>query len=421
MNNHLLASLKHRPFLFLWLAEVLSQVASNMTNFILILVVFSLTNSNTAVSGIMIAFLLPAIFFGIFAGVFVDHQDKKHVLTTTNIVRGFVLLLLSAFHTNLVGVYVLTFAVAAATQFFIPAETPMIPLLVNKKLLLSANALFGIAFYGSLLIAYALSGPLLIFFGERSVFLALSAMFFAACIFSSLIKRTPDIKQKSRLGTSLTVGGEIKVALHTIFTSRKISHSFLLLALSQMLVLVIAVIGPGFATHVLKIPVNTFPLLFVMPAAVGMGVGAFLLTNYFHKTPKDKIINVGLFTTAIALFLLPFVGNMLAQPFVNTFNTQLPTGFHFTKIHVLIILAFFSGLANAFMFVPANTLIQEETSDEVRGKIYGTLNSLISLLSLLPIVLVGPVADVYGVQAVLVVLSVSVGIIGIIRLVTQKI
>lgn len=420
MKHHLFSALKIRPFLFLWLAELLSQIASNMTNFILLLVVFSLTNSNTAVSGIMIAFLLPAILFGIFAGVFVDHQDKKHVLTATNIVRAIILLLLAIFHNSLFGVYLLTFTVATATQFFIPAETPMIPLLVDKKMLLSANALFGIAFYGSLLIAYALSGPLLIFFGQSNVFLALCVMFLVASIFSSLIRRSSDIKIKSRIGKDLTVGGEIKIALHTIFASRKISHSFLLLSLSQILVLVIAVIGPGFATHILQIPVSSFPLLFVMPAAIGMGVGAFILTNYFHSVSKDKIINIGLFTTALAIFLLPFGGQVVSRPFVGSFNTQMPEIFQLTKLHFMTILAFFSGLANAFMFVPANTLIQEETNDEVRGKIYGALNSLISLLSLLPIVIVGSLADIFGVGTVLIVLGICVGIIGIVRLLTSR-
>lgn len=420
MNNHLLSALRVRPFLFLWLAEVLSQIASNMTNFILLLVVFSLTGSNTAVSGIMIAFLLPAIFFGIFAGVFVDHQDKKHILTLTNIIRGVILLLLTLFNNDLLGVYALTFAVATATQFFIPAETPMIPLLVEKKLLLSANALFGIAFYGSLLIAYALSGPLLIFLGQRNVFLALSVMFFSASLLSSLIKRSSDIKKQSKRGKNLTLGGEIKIAMHTIFSSRKIYHSFLLLSLSQILVLVIAVIGPGFARHILQIPVNTFPILFVMPAAIGMGVGAFVLTNYFHSVSKDKIINIGLFTTAVALFLLPFGGEIVSRPLVSQFNTQLPPLLQFSKLHLLTILAFLSGLANAFMFVPANTLIQEETSDEIRGKIYGTLNSLISLLSLLPIVVAGSLADVFGVGRVLSSIGIAVGLIAIIRLLTTE-
>lgn len=420
MNNHLLSALSVRPFLFLWLAELLSQVATNMTNFILLLVVFSLTHSNTAVSGIMLAFLLPAILFGIFAGVFVDHQDKKHILTATNIVRGIILLLLTFYHTNLVGVYLLTFAVATSTQFFIPAETPMIPLLVEKKLLLSANALFGITFYGSLLIAYALSGPLLIFFGQKTVFLALSVVFFVATIFSSLIKRTHEVKKQSRMPKNLTLSGEIKIALHTIFSSKKIYHSFLLLSLSQILVLVIAVIGPGFANTILKIPVNTFPLLFVMPAAIGMGVGAFILTNYFHSISKDKIINGGLFMTAFALLLLPFAGKLVSQPLVRNFNHMQPA-FQFTKINLLVVLAFFSGLANAFIFVPANTLIQEETTDEVRGKIYGALNALISLLSLVPIVIVGSFADIFGVASVLIVLAVSVFIVGILRLVVKSV
>ena len=415
MKHHLFSALNVRPFLFLWLAELLSQVATNMTNFILLLMVFSLTGSNTAVSGIMIAFLLPAILFGIFAGVFVDRQDKKYVLSTTNIVRGIILFILAYTNQSLIGVYVLTFAVATATQFFIPAETPMIPLLVEKKLLLSANALFGIAFYGSLLVAYALSGPLLIFLGQQEVFLVLSLMFFVATIFSSLIKRTHEVKKQSRLGRDLTVGGEIKMALHAIFSSRKIYHSFLLLALSQILVLVIAVIGPGYATHILHIPVNTFPLLFVMPAAIGMGVGALILTAYFHSVSKDTIINIGLFTTALAIFLLPLVGSLIARPFHVQVTHYVPHILLTPKIDFMILLAFFSGLANAFVFVPSNTLIQEETSDEVRGKIYGALNSLISLLSLLPIVIAGSLADIFGVGSVLSLLGLVVGGIAILR------
>jgi hypothetical protein len=58
----------------------------------------------------------------------------------------------------------MTFGVSLVTQFFIPAETPIIPLLVRKELLLSANALFGMGIYASIFLAYALSGPLLFIF-----------------------------------------------------------------------------------------------------------------------------------------------------------------------------------------------------------------------------------------------------------------
>lgn len=418
MNNNLLLALKNRPFLFLWLAEVLSQIASNMTNFILLLVVFSLTGSNTAVSGIMISFLLPAIILGILAGVYVDRRDKKYVLTFTNIVRGIILILLMLFHSNLVGVYALTFAVAAATQFFIPAETPMIPLLVEKDLLIAANALFGIAFYGSLLVAYALSGPFLIYFGAQNAFLILAGMFFAGALFSSLIRRSASVKKKSRQGSNLTFASEIKVALSLIFSIRNIYHSFLMLALSQILILVIAVLGPGFATTILHIPVNTFPLVFVTPAAIGMGVGALLIIHYFHNRNRAKVTNLGLLTTAITLLLLTFINTIVTLPAVKVINTVLPSILHINLFHTLIALAFFSGIANAFIFVPSNTLIQEETSDEVRGKIYGALNAMIALLSFIPIVVVGSFADIFGVGFVLLFIAMSVLVIGVVRFFT---
>lgn len=415
--KNLLFALKSRPFLFLWLAEVFSQIASNMTNFILLLVVFSLTNSNTAVSAVMLAFLFPAILFGMLAGVYVDRKDKKHVLTVTNIVRCVVLLLLAFFNKNIVGVYLLTFAVATATQFFIPAETPMIPLLVEKNVLFAANALFGIAFYGSLLVAYALSGPFLIYFGQQSAFFILAVVFLIAAIFSSLIKRTTEVKKKSKAARSITLGGEIRMAMQLIFKIKNIYHSFLLLALSQILVLVIAVIGPGFARDILKIPVDTFPLLFVTPAALGMGVGAFLLINYFQRFSKHKITTLGLFLTGLALFLLPYTTDVASKPFVLTFDKTLPRYLWITGRHIVIFLAFLSGLANALIFVPSNTLIQEETSDEVRGKIYGALSALVAVLSLLPIILVGSLSDIFGIRNVLISLSLCITLIGIIRFV----
>ncbi len=416
MNNNLLLALQNRPFLFLWLAEVLSQVASNMTNFILLLVVFSLTHSNTAVSGIMLAFLLPAILLGIIAGVYVDRKDKKHVLTVTNVVRGIILLLLATLHSNVLGVYILTFVVAAATQFFIPAETPMIPLLVEKHLLLSANALFGLAFYGSLLIAYALSGPFLIYFGPQRAFVVLAGMFFVGALFASLIRRSSVVKKKSKEGTNLTFASEIKMALSLIFTIRNIYHSFLMLALSQILVLVIAVLGPGFATSILHIPVNTFPLLFVTPAAIGMGVGAFIIINFFQHRNRAKVTNLGLLTTAITLFLLTFINNITHAHIVESINRFLPTLLQINLLHTMVALAFLSGVANALIFVPSNTLIQEETSDEVRGKIYGALNAMIALLSLVPIIAVGSLADIFGIGVVLLIIAISVIIIGVARL-----
>jgi hypothetical protein len=46
--------------------------------------------------------------------------------------------------------------------------------------------------------------------------------------------------------------------------------------------------------------------------------------------------------------------------------------------------------------IPAQTALQEELPEEVRGRVFGVLNMLVSLGSFVPIIAVGPIADAIG-------------------------
>src|SRR5437868_7630064 len=86
------ALLRNRNFLLLWTAQIVSQTAQQMINYALILQVSILTNSSTAVSGIIISFTVPAILFAAIAGVFVERNSKKIMLVITNVARGVMVL-----------------------------------------------------------------------------------------------------------------------------------------------------------------------------------------------------------------------------------------------------------------------------------------------------------------------------------------
>lgn len=417
-NNRLLRVLSIKPFLFLWLAEIFSQIAMNMVNFVLIIAAFKLANSNTAVSGVVLSFTVPAIIFGMLAGVYVDRWNKKSVLFATNAIRVILLLLLLTLHTNLFFIYLLSFAVATVTQFFIPAETPMIPLLVGKKLLLTANALFGMGIYGSALIAYGLSGPLLLLFGQRNVFLILALSFFLAAIFVLLIK-TPKKRLKKRVGNkqlNLNLASEVKSAFSLMTKTKEIYNSLILLTLSQILILILAVIGPGYARQILGIGVDEFPLFFVTPAALGIIMGSIILGNFFHNASKEKSVTIGVLLSGMAILLLPYGSKVASRSIITAINAYLPNIFVIDILHIMIFLAFVFGIANALVFVPSNTIIQEKTSDEFRGKVYGALNTLVGVGSLFPIIIVGELADLLGVGKVLTGIGISILVIGVIRL-----
>lgn len=404
-QNRILLAFRERSFLFLWLAEVCTQVAFNLFNFFILLRVYALTESNIAVSLAVITFTLPAILFGVLAGVYVDRWDKKQVLFITNIIRGILLFILALFHQNLFFVYLVLFLVALVTQFFIPAETPMIPLVVKRELLFSANALFGFGLYGSVLLAYLLSGPIILFFGELNTLVLLGLLFLISSLFVTGIhlKAKKIKKKKGILSASKTaLLGEVRIALSIMRHSRQISNSLFLLALSQILLLLLAVIAPGYATQILKITIEKFPLFFVAPATLGLLVGAVILVTLLHDRSKEKLVTLGLFLSGAVMLILPYGSAITAKDIVQSVNLFLPHVFAITTVHFVVILAFILGLANAFIFVPSNTILQEQTSDEFRGKIYGVLNAMVGVFSLLPILIAGGLADFFGVDKVII-------------------
>lgn len=410
MGSGIFRVLSNRSFLFLWLAEVFSQIAFNMVNFILIIIVYELANSSTAVSGLILSFTIPAITFGIIAGVYVDRWDKKKVLFLTNVARTFLLILLAVFHLNLPFVYALSFATAVITQFFIPAETPMIPLLVKKDQLLSANALFGMGIYGSILVAYALSGPFIIFFGNIFSFLIIGVFFLFAAFLIQLIKVPGHKKNKENNKSKNTlinfspknfIREEIKQAFALIARTKAVYRSLFLLTLSQTIILILAVIGPGFTKQVLGTSVEQFPLLIVTPAAFGMVIGAIIIGNFFQRISKETMANTGVLLSGIIIFFLPFGSKVASKSLIDSVNSYLPNFLILDIFHIMIFLAFLLGFANALVFVPSNTLLQEKTSDELRGKVYGTLNALSGIFSLFPIIIVGSLSDLFGVGKVL--------------------
>ncbi len=398
MKQSIFQALSERSFLMLWLGEVATQIAFNLFNFFLVLHVFTLTHSNIAVAGIVLSFTLPSVLFGIVAGAYVDRWGKKRTLFFTNVSRAILLLLLVFVHTNLFLIFLISFVVSIITQFFIPAETPMIPLAVKREHLLSANALFGIGIYASIFIAYIASGPLLILFGKVTTLFIVAGLFLIGAIFIHFIDDQGE--RKSRLVQQGKVVVDIKNVFATVLSRKPVYQAVFLLALSQVIILIIAVITPGYATDVLKMRVEDFPLTFIAPAAFGVLVGAALIVNLFHSMRKDILVNTGLLLAGTTMLMMSYGSTIISRALIAVVN-HVVTIATITPLHILTFLAFILGVANSMIFVPSNTTLQEETLDTSRGKVYGVLNTMVGVISFFPIVIVGGLSDIVGVGRVI--------------------
>jgi len=126
---------RNRPFLLLWLAQAATQIGGNMVIFGLTVVISKSTGTVTAVSVLILTFLLPAVLFSALAGVFVDRLDRRMVLVFTNLLRGIAFVALFFVGDHILLIYLLNIAVSTITVFFAPAEAAMIPVFHGARML----------------------------------------------------------------------------------------------------------------------------------------------------------------------------------------------------------------------------------------------------------------------------------------------
>jgi MFS family permease len=157
---------------------------------------------------------------------------------------------------------------------------------------------------------------------------------------------------------------------------------------------------------VLGLSENDFVII-VLPLGVGLVVGILTLNLYGKYVNRRRLIEGGLCTLSIALLVLG-----LAQR-VSFVQSTTNTSGVIPLLTVVIVVAFVAGVSYAYVAVPAQTALQEELPSDVRGRVFGVLNTLVSMASFLPIIIVGPVADVIGTPAVIVVCAVVVAATGI--------
>lgn len=413
-QNDMVSVFKARPFSLLMISEFFSQLAFNMQHFVLIFVIYELTRSNTAVSGVILSFTIPAILFSIVSGVYVDRWNKKRVLFFTNLIRGLLLIpfFFSGLHLSLI--YALTFFIAVATQFFLPAESSIIPTLVRKDLLLPANAAFSFGIYATTLLGYILSGPVFILLGRTNTFIFLSLMFFISAVFILFIKIPKTAKQKSSISSKLpSLTAEAGEIFNFIRKSKKVRHALIMLTIAQAVIFMFAVLVPGYAATVLKIRLESLSWILVAPAGLGMALGALTMGSFGKKFNRKWLSSSGFMITGVTFILFSFVNMAIQSGFIISLNKSLPFGLYLTPLYFVIIMAVVIGFSISLVFAPSNTTIQIETDESMRGRIYGFLNALIGAVSFLPVVLAGGLADILGTVVVLIGFGVMMIILGI--------
>jgi MFS family permease len=412
--------LRTRLFRHLWVGQIATQLASNMLIFLLALIIYRLTGSNVAVSGLFLAYGFPSLLFGVMAGTIVDRLDRRAVLLVAHFTRALLTLAVLFSGDRISAIYLLIFTYAIINQLTTPAEVPLIPQFVPKSHLVSANSLFSFTFYGSMAIGLIAAGPVLRFFGKDGAYGLIFILYLIGTI--AVIGIPPQgegIKSLRKvLGYDLLYIAKrflinMQMGITYVAKSRVLRESVLLLTGTQVMIALLGTLGPGFADKVLRIDIRDASLLIVGPTILGILTGALWVGNKGYRYPQTRLVNVGVTAAGIILVVTSAV-------FAAT-NTLWFSLVPRTLVNVLALgLFYLLGVANSLLDVPSNTMLQKEAEGDMRGRVYGILSASIGGAGILPIVVSGLLADLIGVGTVIFILGCIVLCYGIVRATRRK-
>jgi dTMP kinase len=345
----------------------------------------SYATANFAIAGVFIARLLPAVFLGPIAGVIADRFDRRKLMVSADIIRTALYISIPIVHTYL-WLYAAMILVECVTLFWSPAKEATVPNLVGKDKLESANQVSLLAAYGTAPIAAILFSLLTLFASAieslfpftigDSVDIALyvnAASFAFAAITIWGLKEIPEGAAAKK-----DKDENILKSLHEGWKS--VSETKIVRGL------VVGMIGAFSAAGAVIGLARTFvgdlgggdAAYGVLFGAVftGLAIGIAFGPKIFSQFSRRRLFGASLTTAGFFLVLLALIPNLVMAVFT------------------VIFLGAFSGVT----WVTGFTMLGMEVQDEVRGRTFAFVQSLIRITLVAVLAIAPAVAAAFGVH-----------------------
>ena len=356
-------SLKHRSFALLWLGQTLSRVGDFVYEIALAWWVLEKTGSAETMGLVLVFSITPSLLFLLIGGVAVDRLPRIMLMLFSDIGRGIAALVVAALaFTNQMQVwhvFAASLFFGFVMAFFQPAYAAIVPQIVPKDDLPSANALTSISANLGRVVGPAMGAAIVGWAGTSTAFAINGVSFLVSSVFliPLIFVRIP----RPARNVDSQVWQDLRQGITTVFASPWLWISILVFSLVN-----VTLIGPYYVSmpflvsDFMKADVNRLGLLYsIFP--VGFVIGGVWLGRY-NKIPRRGVL-------------------MYATLVLGALTLGL-YGFHL-PLWVLIIAALINGIALQFGGLAWTHLLQEKVPNEQLGRV-SSIDAMGSM-SLMPV------------------------------------
>jgi MFS family permease len=374
-GERMFAAFRHRNYRLYFTGQLISQIGTWMQQVAQGWLMYQITGSPLALglTGFMSA--IPAWFLSLGVGVVVDRVPRRRLLLITQtcaMLLAFVLSVL-VFSGSVQPWHILTLALllGIVNVFDGTARQTFVKDMVGREDLTNAIALNSALFNLSRIMGPALAGITLALVGPAWCFL-LNGLSFLAVIYGLAVMVAPPFTVPARMDSMLA---EIKLGLAYVRQSTPIKTLMGLVCVSSIFGFAYSTLLPAYAQDVMHVDAQG---LGFMSTAVGIGalVGALTVASLGQTMPKGRLLTFG---------NLLFPCTLIALSLSHSYPLSLL---------ILVVV----GLGFMMQQATANTLVQTQVPDHLRGRVL-SVYMLLGWQGMQPIgaMQAGVVAQTFGV------------------------
>jgi len=400
--------LKDKNFSLLWVGQIISNFGDRLNQMALIGLIYARTPGSTIELAKLLSFvIIPVFLIGPIAGIYVDRWNRKYTMIFCDLLRALMVLFVAftiTYSRNMIPVYILVFITFSITRFFVPSKFSIIPDIVHKDRLLLANSLTTTTMMIATVIGFGFGGLIVARLGARGGFCLDSVTYLISALMISFVSirfkqpRSPSSsRERLRKLIKKTVIGDIKEGILYLKSHKDIkmiaNTMFLLMAGVGSIYIIIIV----FVQETLGSSTEHLGFL-AMFLGAGLLLGSILYGRFGTRLCKRKVINAGLSITGLVIVIFAIVLKLYP--------------FFFIAALLFIVL----GISASPIAVSCNTLLHEVMLDEMRGRIFSSMEVIMHIGFLIFMVLTSLVAEQVSKGLLLVAIGFVFSIIGFVKL-----
>jgi predicted MFS family arabinose efflux permease len=357
---------QNRNFRFLWFGQIISLLGDWFNLIAAAALIASMTESGFAVGGLFIVRFLAPFVVSPVAGVFADRYNRKHLLIAADLGRAVVVMgfLMVRKPEHVWLLYTLSALQMGLSGFFFPARNAILPDVVDRKDLGTANALSSATWSVMLGVGAALGGLAAGQFGAYPAFVLDAATFVVSALLLVPIIYEPSATMKEQ---SRSVGAALGQYVEGLHYLREHADILAIALHKGAFALIISggyqVVQVGITEDVFVIGEGGGTSLGIMYAVVGIGTGIGPIAARYITGDRDRPQRIAILLS----YLITALGMALIAPLVS---------FEVTLIGIIL-----RGIGGGIGWVFATQLLLQQLPDEVRGRVFATEYAIFTLLN----------------------------------------